>query len=272
MAGSAARRLNQAAEAVEAFLRGRSRAGNAGAGAGADQHDAGKGAREPATNHAAGAAVPERAGLGDQPQSADATATDGNGAPLRLPHTDWLLHRLKVTGPAAGVAAFRRTASGAGTIPWRLDLDSLEEDWFHRLMDPEHRALSLAGARVLAGQLRDAVEHRHSMAVARVGHSRACPFDLHALVPVPAAILQLGPDHPDALRWLWQHWGTTQPLRHVAPETLAIKGDGLPPPAGEDRLRLRFFSADWTPWRALQRIQADWPALRFDVRPDYGAG
>ncbi len=115
------------------------------------------------------------------------------GAPLRLPHTDWLFHRLTVTGPAATVAAFRAAASGAGTIPWRLDGDSLEEDWFHLLVNPAHRALSLAGARVLAGQLREAVEHRHAVAVARVGHSRACPFDLHALVPVPAAILISAP-------------------------------------------------------------------------------
>ncbi len=141
------------------------------------------------------------------------------GSPLRLPHTDWLFHRLSVTGPVATLAAFRAAASGAGTIPWRLDGDSLQEDWFHLLVNPAHRALSLAGARVLAGQLREAVEHRHAVAVARVGHSRACPFDLHALVPVPATILLLGPDHPDALAWLWQHWGTTQALRHVAPDT-----------------------------------------------------
>ena len=31
----------------------------------------------------------------------------------------------------------------------------------------------------------------------------------------PCSILALGPDHPRALAWLWQHWGTTQALRHV---------------------------------------------------------
>ena len=61
--------------------------------------------------------------------------------------------------------------------------DSLEEDWFHLLVNPAHHALSLAAARVLAGQLLEAVEHRHAVAVARVGHSRASPLDLHALVP-----------------------------------------------------------------------------------------
>ena len=116
-----------------------------------------------------------------------------------------------VTGPVAH--PWRRSArllrglerSRGGSIA-----DSLEEDCFHLLVNPAHRALSLAGARVLAGQLREAVEHRHAVAMARVGHSRACPLDLHALVPVPGAILLLGLDHPDALTWLWQHWGTTQ--------------------------------------------------------------
>ncbi len=194
------------------------------------------------------------------------------GTPLRLPHTDWLFHRLTVTGPDATVAAFRAAASGAGTIPWRLDVDSLEEDWFHLLVNPAGRTLSLAGARVLAGQLRDAVEHRHALAVARVGHSLACPLDLHALVPVPAAILGLGPDHPDALAWLWQHWGTTQALRHVAPDTAPTRAPAARLAAGEDRLQLCFWSADWTPWRAFERIRADWPAPRFDLQPHYDAG
>jgi hypothetical protein len=192
-------------------------------------------------------------------------------APLRLPHSDWLRHRLAVTGPTAAVTAFQRAASGAGTIPWRLDLESLEEDWFHRLINPSVRQLSLAGARRLAGQLREAVERRHAIAVSRVGRSRACPFDLHALVPVPAAILPLGPDHPDALAWLWEHWGTTETLRHVVVETMDGKA-GLPQGAGEATLRLRFWSADWTPWQALARVRADWPTLRFDVQPQYDAG
>ncbi len=109
------------------------------------------------------------------------------------------------------------------------------------------------------------------MAVARVGHSRACPFDLHAMVPVPAAVLQLGPDHPDPLAWLWQHWGTTQALRHVAPATAPTRAPVRELAVGEDKLRLSFWSADWTPWRAFGRIRADWPTLRFDVQPHYDA-
>ena len=141
-------------------------------------------------------------------------------------------HRLTVTGPVAILAAFRAAASGAGTIPWRLDLDSLEENWFHLLVKPAHRALSVA-ARVLAGQLREAVEHRHPAGVARVGQRQACPFDLHALVPVSGATLILGPDHPDALAWLWQHWGTTQALRHVALHTALMRAAILDRTVGE---------------------------------------
>ena len=140
------------------------------------------------------------------------------------------------------------------------------------MINPANRTLSLAGARVLAGQLREAVEHRHAIAVARVGHSRACPFDLHALAPVPATILVLGPDHPDALAWLCQHWGTTQPLRHVALDTAQTRAPEPELAAGEDRLKLSFWSADWTPWRAFERVRADWSALRFDLQPHYDPG
>ena len=264
MARSSASKADQATEALDAFLRNRPTAaasadpGQATAfpqdGKGALGDDIGSLPREGAT----------QAGLA-------AVQAFTAGAPLRLPHTDWLFQRLTVTGPVATVAAFRAAAAGAGTIPWRLDGNSLEEDWFHLLVNPAHRALSLAGARVLAGQLRETVEHRHALAVARVGHSQACPLDLHALVPLPAAVLQLGPDHPDALAWLWQHWGTTQPLRHVAPDTAPTRVPVPEPAAGEHRLPLSFWSADWTPWRALERIRADWPTLRFDLQPQYDA-
>ena len=123
-------------------------------------------------------------------------------APMRLAHTDWLHHRLAIIGMADQLADFRRAAAGAGIIPWQIDLDRLEEDVFHLLAAPppsQPRTLSVAGARVLAGQLRDAVGRRHERAVARVGLSQACPFDLHALVPVPDHVLRLGPDDPVAL-------------------------------------------------------------------------
>jgi hypothetical protein len=180
---------------------------------------------------------------------------------------------MTITGAEGMVAAFRLAAAGAGIIPWQLDVDALAEDWFLLLAAPpapQQRTVSLAGARVLAGQLREAVAARHAAAIARVGRSRACPFDLHALLPVPDAVLRLGPDHPDALVWLWQHWGTTEALRHVAEDPVAA-GDPRDAGAGEAVFRVGFWSADWTPWRALLRLCAAWPALRFDIRPSYDA-
>jgi hypothetical protein len=191
-------------------------------------------------------------------------------APLRLTHTDWLHQRLLITGPTADLSAFQAAAAGAGTVPWQIDYDRLEEDLFHLLVAPT-RSLSMTGARILAGQLRAAAAHRHALAKARVGHSHACPFDLHALVPVPDAILQLGPDDPEALAWLWTNWGTTQMLRHVAEdETAAASLQGRAAP-GAGVWVVTFWSADWTPWRALAQIAARWPSLRIDTRPTYDA-
>jgi hypothetical protein len=85
-------------------------------------------------------------------------------------------------------------------------------------------------------------------------------------LPVPDAVLRPGPDDPASLAWLWEHWGTTQAPRHVAEDT-AVNQAGrerrLPRDAA---LAISFWSADWTPWRALARIAARWPALRFDPR------
>jgi hypothetical protein len=192
-------------------------------------------------------------------------------------------HRLLVTGPAADLVRLRSAAAGAGTVPWHLDFDHMEEDLFHLLVAPpartgalEYRArsLSLAGARILAGQLRTAAERRHGLAIAQIGHSRVCPFDLHALVPVPDAILKCGPDDPEALDWLWTHWGTTQTLRLVVEDEAATittrpAGAGQGAAAGQGVWALTFWSADWTPWRALAQVAGSWPTLRFETRPIY---
>ena len=37
--------------------------------------------------------------------------------------------------------------------------------------------------------------------------------------------------------------------------------------AGEAVWQLTFWSADWTPWRALAALAVRWPALRFDPLP-----
>ena len=34
---------------------------------------------------------------------------------------------------------------------------------------------------------------------------------------------------------------------------------------------MTFWSADWTPWRALARLAEQWPSLRFTVQPHYDA-
>jgi hypothetical protein len=169
-----------------------------------------------------------------------------------------------VTGPVAALDGFAVAAVGAATVPWVLDFDRLEEDWFHRLMAPAGRSLSLAGAKILANQIRQAAEHRHDLAVARVGHSRACPFDLHSLVPVPMEILVIGPDQPDSITWLWAHWGTTKPLRYVAVDNGPCRRET--PDVG---LKFSFWSADWSPWQAVERLRADWPTLSFDLQPRY---
>ena len=189
---------------------------------------------------------------------------------LRLyPAQQWTVHvEICDDGVEGGLKHLESGAArGAGIIPWHLDLDALEEDWFHRLLSPggqQPRSLSVSGARRLAEQLRAAVARRHDIALSAVGVSQACPFDLHALVPVPSEVLRRGPDDPAAHAWLWEHWGTTEALRHVT-ETL---GDGDPGPTRQ--VVIAFWSADWTPWRALTRLGVLWPSLRFDVRPSYG--
>lgn len=100
---------------------------------------------------------------------------------MRLPNPDWLHHRLTISGPPEVLAAFKRAAAGAGIIPWHLDLDRMEEDFFHLLVSLPasagaglpRRQLSIAGACIFARQLREAVGHRHDVAVRAVGQSRA---------------------------------------------------------------------------------------------------
>ena len=156
--------------------------------------------------------------------------------------TDWLYHRLTVSGPDDQVAAFANAAAGAGVVPWRLDF---------------------------AKQFREKVEARQAKALALVGTSRACPFDLHVLLPVPARVLALGPDDPAAEAWLMTHWGTTE-LRQVT-VLPPLKGRSYLPP-GRRALRLGFFSANWSPWPALRTLRKTWPALRLMLQPVYELG
>lgn len=265
MRRSPAEKAMQAADALHAWLDGQPKASSDLTAP--DLHPAtGPGPECPgaASGHSSSMAL----AAPDRPEQAGqaGTATRGRrrrefASPLQPAHTDWLHHRLTIAGPPRDIAAFRDRACGAGTIPWRLDLERLEEDWFHLLVSPpapQSRKLSFAAARIVAGQLRAAVARRDALATARVGRSHACPFDLHALIPVPDDVLRLGPDDPDAHGWLWEHWGTTQALRHVTLDR-----------GGEDGIHLSFWSGDWTPWRAMRRLASEWPTLRYDVRPAY---
>jgi len=204
-----------------------------------------------------------------RPTQSRGTDDRDHGDALSLPTPDWLRHDLLVSGPTTDVENFQKTASGAGGIPWVYpDLALEEEDRMHALLHPPDGSpgLSLHGARTLARLLRDVSEIHQARVVAAVGRSRACPLDLHALVPVPDHVLRLGPDDPASRAWLRQHWGTTRALRHVVLHT--AKSDRRLRRSA--KLHYEFFAADWTPWAVFSKIRARWPNLVFAVRPDYG--
>ena len=186
----------------------------------------------------------------------------GSGEPLALPAADWLRNLLTISGPAAEVARFRAAARGTNCAPWHLDLEAEEA----RLFAP--MASAGAEARLLARELCQAVAARHDRVLAGWAGPGACPLDLHRLLPVPPHILQLGCGDPAARRWLWRHWGTTQPLHRV--RVLERQRDRRLRRAA--RVTVEFLSADWTPWQAIRRLRRGWPALLFDIRPDYGDG
>lgn len=182
-----------------------------------------------------------------------------------IPSPDWLYHHLTITGPADALARFRTTAAGAGVVPWVRDYDAMIERLVALMVAAprDERRISIAEARLLAGQMRDLFWQDDQAALARYDRSQACPFDLHRLVPVPWPILTQGDDAPAALRWLWQHWGMTGPLRRVRDITRSFRVD----PA---TTRIFDFWADgWSPWRALRTIAANWPALTFTLKPHY---
>lgn len=177
--------------------------------------------------------------------------------------TGWRYHHLTVSGPAAALAEFAAAARGSGVIPWQLDFGLLEEDIFNlaAAQPAQRRSLSIAGCHILARQFRERVEAHQATAAALVGHSRACPFDLHALLPVPADILRLGPAHPAALAWLSAQWGTTDRLRQVVERLVARRPDG------QVATGYGFFTEGATPHAAIARLGASRPALRFLLQP-----
>ena len=181
--------------------------------------------------------------------------------------TGWRYHHLTISGPAEAVDAFAEAARGAGVTPWRLDFGMLEEDIFNLAASqpPARRNLTIAGCRILARQFRERVAHRQARAVALVGSGQGCPFDLHTLLPVPDAVLGLGPTHPEALAWLAAHWGVTDRLRQVT--CLERPKPGRRLPRGARVIGYGFFTADETPTAAIATLAPRWPALRFRLQP-----
>ena len=119
-------------------------------------------------------------------------------------------------------------------------------------------------------KLREAAEQRQRWVVAQATERRTCLLDLHRLLPVPHDLLRLGPEHPEALFWLWAHWGTNQALRQVVPLPVPRRGHEAKEQPG--RFWVGFWSADWTPWRAVQNLRTGWRSLNFAVRPIYDDG
>jgi hypothetical protein len=192
-------------------------------------------------------------------------------APAAATGTAWLYHHLTITGPAAAVAAFAAAARGAGVTPWRLDFSILEEDIFNLAASQPaaRRNLTIAGCRILARQFRERVERRQGRAAALVGQGQGCPFDLHALLPVPDAILELGPTHPEALAWLAAHWGVTDRLRQVT--LLKRPKPGRRLPKGYAVIGYEFFTGGngcggETPTAAIATLGARWPSLRLRLQ------
>jgi len=181
--------------------------------------------------------------------------------------SDWLYHHLTISGPAEAVESFAAAARGAGVTPWQLDFAALEEDVFVGAVAPpaSHRNLTVEGCRILARQFRERVEMRQARAAELVGKSVACPFDLHALLPVPPSILHLGPTHPDARAWLAAHWGITDRLRQVAVRDNASTGRRLK--QGHAVIGYGFFTDGETPYAAIGQFEKRWQALQFRLQP-----
>ena len=179
----------------------------------------------------------------------------------------WLYHHLTITGPAAQVEDFAVAARGPGIIPWHLDLDRIEEDLFNLAVSRRAgpRSLSVAGCHILARQFRQRIAARDEKAAALIGRSRACPFDLHVLLPVPDEILRRGPTDPSSLAWLARHWGTRDGLRKIVERPNPSAGRRLP--SGHAVISYGFFTSGDTPRAAIDQLGARWPALRFVLTP-----
>lgn len=201
------------------------------------------------------------AGLPDMAASDASSVSDS----LCLPHPEWLPQLLTVIGPTEDLHTFQEAARGPGHVAWSCDYHGAAEDWALQLLarPPAQRGISVTGARILAGQLSEQIE-RLDMAAFEGTADLTCPLDLNVLVPLPAQLLRLGPDDPAVIAWQWTHWGTTWMLRGV--EEVPVGRAGILVPGDQAAVCFRFWSADWTPWRALETIRARWRTLSLHVK------
>lgn len=171
--------------------------------------------------------------------------------PLFSPQPDWLAHVLTVTGPEAGLARFRAAAAGTGRLSWGPDVTN-PEDLRRIFLVGDVRTTALIGQ----------IVQSQTVLLAREAGSSSVPFDLNALCPVPLDLLSFGPASPATQAWLWEHWGTSRPLQ-------LVEEPSGHPKKNSTRWSVSFWSADWTPWAALQAIAVQWPDLSFSIRPLY---
>nr|WP_249200150.1 hypothetical protein [Gluconobacter sp. Dm-62] len=171
--------------------------------------------------------------------------------PLFNPQPDWLAHVLTVTGPKAVLGRFRAEAAGTGRLPWGPDVS-----------DPEDLGRSFLTQDARTAALIDQIIKSQKTLLAREAGPGSVPLDLNALCPMPLDLLSLGPTASATQAWLWAHWGTSRPLQQV--EVM-----GGHPKESTNCWSVSFWSADWTPWSALQTIATRWPDLTFSIRPLY---
>ena len=188
--------------------------------------------------------------------------TQGPGGFARGGDADTAANRLAAArsrGQRTGGGCRGAAAGGGrgGATPWHLpDLDLAEEDRVLSLVKPQDGSpgLRIAAARVLAPQLRTAVEDYQQRVIAAAGRSRACPFDLHALLPVPYAHPRQGPDDPASIAWLRRRWGTIQSFVRNPPRRDTGCGGGAAPP-----------STTWRRCGTLGSGSSSGPQLGLDV-------
>jgi hypothetical protein len=176
----------------------------------------------------------------------------------------WRYHHLTITGPATEIMTFADAARGPGVIPWHVDFSQMEEDVFLRAVAARGH-LSIEGCHRLARQFCQRIEAHEEKAVALIGYSRACPFDLQVLLPIPDDVLRRGETDPVSLEWLATHWGTRDALRKIVERANPSTGRRLP--AGHAVISYGFFTAGDTPQAAIDQIGTHWPALRFTLTP-----